>query len=112
VLQERAKTLIKTIGEKWVDAQLVERHDRNLRFQLGSSGGVELADVFSFVEEQQATLVRAPTTATTAAATRAPYGCRARPPSMLCRHAAATAATGGGLPAVSLLRQASRSSLP
>jgi len=54
--QERAKTLIKTIGEKWVDAQLVERHDRNLRFQLGSSGGVELADVFSFVEEQQATL--------------------------------------------------------
>ena len=83
MLQERAKTLIKTIGEKWVDAQLVERHDRNLRFQLGSSGGVELAGVFSFVEEQQATLVRH------MAAVHVLHPCCAR-------HAAATAAAGGG----------------
>jgi hypothetical protein len=58
--QGRAKSLITSITEKWSDARLVERHDRNLRFQLGSTDGVQLATVFTFIEEQRAVLVRFP----------------------------------------------------
>jgi ATP-binding cassette subfamily A (ABC1) protein 1 len=51
--QERASALIASITQNWSDACLVERHDRNLRFQLGSTDGVQLATVFTFVEEHR-----------------------------------------------------------
>lgn len=54
--QERAKRLIGSITEKWSDARLVERHGRHLRFQLGSTDGVQLADVFTFAEQHRTTM--------------------------------------------------------
>ena len=56
--QERVTAVTESFTQKWSDARLVERHDRNLRFQFGSTGGIQLETVFSFIEQHRTTLVR------------------------------------------------------
>jgi len=54
--QERVTAVTESFTQKWSDARLVERHDRNLRFQFGSTGGIQLETVFSFIEQHRTTL--------------------------------------------------------